>query len=610
MFLPPRLAALAVLSAACALPAAAQETRVDYEVQIEAPRAIRTLLEEHLDLLRWRGNPQIDANQLRRLYRAAPAQIRSLVATQGYYNPAIAPRLVPPPGWNAEAPEASAGRGPWRVEFTVDPGEPARIAKVELAFRGFGLPQAGEGDAADNAATGALRAAWAMPAGRVFRHADWEDAKRALLGLAMQKRYPRATLRDSTATVDAETGQVTLHVVLDSGPEVRFGALRVEGNERYPASVIANLNTIAPGEPYDQARLLALQTRLQETGYFNGIEISTEVDEDAAVAALTGDYRTVTAPLVVRVSETLRKKVTLGVGFSTNTGYRALTSYDDLALFGLRLRSNVTLESKRQTARADLLLPVKPGGYTDSIGVAYEHNDIEGEVRRVASLAAKRSWGSPLTERSVTLEYLTEQREVAGTLPARSNSLPLTYNVTFRRVDDLVFPTRGYVLNAQFGGAPWPILTDTAFLRGYTHGALYRRAGEKGNVILRFETGALASSTKTGVPSTFLFRAGGDQSVRGYGYQELGVHEGDATVGGRYLLTGSAEYQYWFLPRWGAAVFVDAGNAADSLPALKPKAGYGVGARWRSPIGPLNVDVAYGQATRKFQLHFSLGLTF
>ena len=124
------------------------------------------------------------------------------------------------------------------------------------------------------------------------------------------------------------------------------------------------------------------------------------------------------------------------------------------------------------------------------------------------------------------------------------------------------------------------------------------------------EAGALASREKAGVPETFLFRAGGDQSVRGYAFQSLGVREGEAVVGGRYLLTGSAEYQYWFKPPWGIAFFYDAGNAADSIKDLKPESGFGVGARWRSPVGPINVDIAYGQAVKKARLHFSLGFTF
>ena len=98
--------------------------------------------------------------------------------------------------------------------------------------------------------------------------------------------------------------------------------------------------------------------------------------------------------------------------------------------------------------------------------------------------------------------------------------------------------------------------------------------------------------------------------MRGYAYQSLGVAQGSATVGGRYLALGSAEYQYWFLPKWGAALFVDAGNAADKPRDLKPVAGYGLGARWRSPVGPINLDLAYGQKTEKFRMHFSLGFSF
>ena len=81
-------------------------------------------------------------------------------------------------------------------------------------------------------------------------------------------------------------------------------------------------------------------------------------------------------------------------------------------------------------------------------------------------------------------------------------------------------------------------------------------------------------------------------------------------VGGRYLTVASAEYIHWLTPAWGAAAFVDAGNAFDDLSERKPKLGYGVGARWRSPIGPFRIDLAYGADTRQFRLHFSAGFSF
>ena len=45
-------------------------------------------------------------------------------------------------------------------------------------------------------------------------------------------------------------------------------------------------------------------------------------------------------------------------------------------------------------------------------------------------------------------------------------------------------------------------------------------------------------------------------------------------------------------------------------PSLEPALGYGAGVRWRSPVGPLKLDIAYGQEVRKFRLHFSVGVVF
>ncbi|MBC7453229.1 MAG: BamA/TamA family outer membrane protein, partial [Massilia sp.] len=318
----------------------------------------------------------------------------------------------------------------------------------------------------------------------------------------------------------------------------------------------------------------------------------------------------VSSAVLVRVTENKQKNVALGLGYSTNTGNPAQLTYDDLSVLGLRMKSNLLFETLRQSARADFYFPTTPKGDNDSVGAGFERNDLRGERTSVATLAARRAWGSPLLERGLTLEYLSEQRNVDGQMTTSSKSVPLTYSITKRALDNLLSPSTGYVLSAQFGGAVLPVLTDERFLRATTRFVNYRPIGAAGTLVLRAEAGAVASKRKVGVPSTLLFRAGGDQSGRGYAYQELGVTEGSAIVPGRYLLTGSAEYQYWFKPPYGVALFYDAGNAADTLRELTPKSGYGIGARWRSPVGPINVDLAYGHAVKKFRLHFSLGFTF
>jgi len=596
-----KVSGAAALLAAWLLPMAVLAAEpLHYEVRIDAPRPLEQLLEQNLDLLRFRGNPRIDREQLQRLVRVAPAQIKTLVATDGYYSPQVSAQLE-----NADSAPV--------VRIKVEPGEPVRVGEVDLALQGFAAPA---GQPADQRFDlDALRKAWSLKQGAIFRQSDWEQAKRGMLRQVVQTRYPRAQIVESQATVDPDTHLALLHVVIESGPEMRFGALRIEGLKRYPASIVSNLNQIHPGDYYSEAELQSYQSRLQDTGYFASVEVSADMsavlDEQLEAAGKRDtDAPMAPLPLLVRVVENKRKNVSAGLGYSTNTGNRTSLSYDDLSVFGLKMKSALTLETKQQTARGDFYFPITPDGYSDSIGASFQRSDISGEVTSVTSLAAKRAWGTPLLERSVTLEYLSETKTIANVESGSSKSLPLTYAVTWRHLDNLLFPTRGYALNAQLGGALLPILTDEAFVRGYARGVLYRPLGVSSNLILRAELGALASRNKDGVPAVYLFRAGGDQSVRGYAYQALGVQEGTAITGGRYMATGSVEYQYWFKPTWGAAVFYDAGNAADSFKDLHPKSGYGVGGRWKSPVGPINVDVAYGHAVHKMRLHFSLGFTF
>jgi translocation and assembly module TamA len=561
---------------------------IAYQVVLDAPQALADMLENNLDLTRFRGNSRLDLDQLQRLVKAAPEQARTLVATEGYYEPVISAVL-----------DTSGAQPVARLK--VEPGQPVRVGSVDLVLQGF----AASGDPFNSAI---LKERWSLPEGAIFRQADWENAKRSLVRQAVQARFPRAQLLESMAMVDPSNRRVSLQVVLDSGPEMRLGELRIEGLQRYPANVITNINPLRPGDEYSEAALQAFQTRLQDTGYFSGVEVSADLNTPAAEGEAASP---VTVPVLVKVTENKRKSVSAGLGYSTNTGNRAQLSYDDLSVFGLRLKSAITLETRRQAAHADLYWPTTANGYNDSIGTSFERNDLNGEVTSVSTISAKRAWGAPTLERSFTLEYLNESKTIDGTVEPRiSQSLPLTYSLTKRELDSLLFPTTGYVISAQLGGALLPILTEQPFVRGSARLVLYRPLGKWANLILRMDTGVLASRQKSGVPATYLFRAGGDTSVRGYGYQQLGIQEGQAITGGRYLLAGSAELQYWFKPPWGVAVFYDAGNAGDVFKDLKPKSGYGVGMRWRSPVGPINVDVAYGQAIKKYRLHFSLGFTF
>src|SRR5690606_5985145 len=114
-------------------------------------------------------------------------------------------------------------------------------------------------------------------------------------------------------------------------------------------------------------------------------------------------------------------------------------------------------------------------------------------------------------------------------------------------------------------------------------------------LLLRTEVGRTFTDHRERIPEDFLFRAGGSRSNRGYAYQSLGVREGEAIVGGRYLLTASAEYVHWLDDKWGAAVFTDVGDAVDDSGDWQANTSYGIGARFKTPAGPFALDLAYAQ---------------
>ncbi|MGP1678144.1 MAG: autotransporter assembly complex protein TamA [Burkholderiales bacterium] len=568
-------------SPASAVPVQAQALR--YSVELDVPDAYRKLLQEHLEIYTARANPRMGPDQLRFLVRRTPDQISELLATEGYYSPTIDSSL-------------EQRQGAWIARFAIVPGEPSRVAGVNLELRGA---IAGEARAARLAA---MRERWPLREGMVFRQALWEEAKRGVLQLLLSEQYPAAKIASSLATVDPQTRQVALEVVLDSGPAFSFGALEVSGLERYPRSIVDRLNTIAPGSAYSQAKLLEFQALLQDSRYFTGATVSADIDP----------ARPQRVPVKVQVVEAQSRKLGFGAGASTNTGARGQVEYQDLNFLdrAWRLSSLLKLESKKQLLSGNIQLPRTAAGYVDSLTALTERTDIQHDVTRKYSLGAKRARVVGDIERAFSLQYETEREVVAGVPNESNQALVGSYAWTQRKVDNLLYPSDGFLLSAQVGVAAKALLSDQDFLRNYVKASYYRSVGKRGGLILRAELGATLARSSQGIPSDFLFRTGGDQSVRGYAYQSLGVKSGDAIVGGRYLGVASVEYVHWLTEKWGAAVFYDTGTAADNLRDFKPVQGYGAGARWRSPVGLLNLDLAYGREVGKLRVHFSVGIPF
>jgi len=569
-----------LLAQACAPAVAAGLT---YRVEIEAPETLAEPLRKGLNLIRWQDDPQMTPELLRRLVDEAERDARAVAATEGYFSPQVRVAI-------------DEQARPWRVLVQLEPGERTTIAALEIRFSG----PAATDDAA-RAALDRVRSAWALPRGQPFRQEDWERAKRQAVRELARWRYAGARLGASEARVDPATREASLSVELHSGPPFRFGPVQVSGTRRYPAQIVENMNPARPGDDYDRDVLVVYQRRLVETGYFASVQ--AEIDAQAANAAA--------APLRVAVVEAQSKNVETGVSFNTDVGPRLQLRYGDQDLrdSAWRLRSGLSVDRTKQEVQLDLDSPPRRNARWNNFFSSASRTDIQNEVARSFALGVAHNFGTDLANSAAILSWHLEDQRTGTSLTDSRHAVYLGLRRGFRSTDDVVAPRAGYFGSMEVGGG-LPSVSTQQFLRAIGKASLFIPLGRSGDLLLRAQAGAVRADTRQGIPTTFLFRTGGDQTVRGYAFESLGVREGDAIVGGRRLFVASAEYTHWFAEDWGLAAFVDAGDAWDEGERFRAALGYGFGARLRTPIGPARVDLAYGEDTRELRLHLSVGYFF
>lgn len=578
---------LLLLSFSLNLYSADDYTGDDYKVELDAPRDLKSLLEQHLEIISSKNNPRLNPREWQRLFNKAPQQIKALLETEGLFSAQVTSKLEQSPGKNI-------------AYFTITPGPPVLVDKLDIQWQGAVSQQTDK--PAQSLAT--LSDSWALKPGMQFKQESWTQAKRQLLTKLLVARYPNASISESQASIDPKTNTANLRIKIDSGPLVYFGEIEIEGLSRYPQKVIRNINPIKPGDEFSQTQLLVFQNRLQETSYFKSVEISADTKN------IQPEANSQRAPIKIVVTEFPEIKLGLGAGYSTNTGARTQVTLNDLNFLqdGWRLSSSLRLEQKSQNILAEIRLPTTKSGFRDSMNSNLIRTEVEGQTTSSGQVGLRRAWGLRSFEQYVGTNLLAEHVKLDGIDSESNYAATLSYGLTLRRTDNNLNPTRGYLLNAQFTGAPSEQLSDGRFLQSYVRAFGYYPIGNSTQLITRAELGMV--SGKNSAPATYLFRAGGDQSVRGYDFQSLGVVEGDAIAGARYLATGSIELIQWLTSQWGVAVFTDFGNAANSVKDLKPVLGYGLGARWKSPAGPIGADIAYGQETGDYRVHFNIGVAF
>lgn len=577
--------------------AAAAPSPARYRLEVVAPDELRPLLTEYLDLARFRNAPaseDIDDNELNRLAAAAPAQARALLETEGYFTAQV----------RTARSVDTTGRAV--VRLLVEPGPRSVVERVDLAVSGELDTLARQGDDDAAALLAALRRDWALDPGQPFRQPAWTAAKNATVAQLRAEGYPGAAWVKTQARVDPDRQRVEIALELDSGALYRLGELRIDGLQRYDESAVRRLATFGPGTPYSEKRLLDYQERLLTLGLFESA--SVELDADPATAKA--------APVHVRVRELTRQQATVGVGVSANTGPRVTLEHRHRRPFGQDWVATNKFEfgAALKSWSGELISHPLEDLYRNLVAGQAERLRSGEEIRTAWTARLGRTQDTPRIERLYFAE-LTHARVDNPAGRTRGEAVTANYHWIYREVDSVLLPTDGYTLSLQsaIGRSRNSTELNGPFGRGYGRLTLYQPLGRAWYASARVELGNIFAANNVGVPDTLLFRAGGDDSVRGYAYRTLGPLVDGAVASGRVMFTGSAEIARPISaqrPSLWWAVFADAGNAANHWNELEPAWGYGLGLRWRSPVGPLRVDIAYGEEVRRWRLHLSVGIAF
>jgi translocation and assembly module TamA len=566
-------------------------SKSNYAFDIEAPSWLADAVRGSTLVGRWQRREDYDPIQFGGLVARLHDEVQAILQADGRFRGKV-----------------TVAASPGRVRLAVQPGPQVVVAEVSVRIQG---PAREDADAMAQ-----IQGVPGLAVGQPFRTGAWESGKREILDTLNRHGYLRAALTASEARVDVPAGKVTLDIVADSGPRLAFGELEIEGLGRYDRGIVEDLRPFRPGDPYSEATLQEFATRLRISGYFGSVSALPDL------LALQEDPDARQVPIQVVVDELARRRVAFGLGYSTDEGPRGQIGFEHRDLLGraLRMESALVVSAKRQRAFAHFRTPYDDDNRFYGFGQRVEREDIEQLVtlRSDSYVGFGKREGD--IESFTSLQYLIERESIpAGPFgPSERNSLHalvLGKSWTLRRVDSALDPRDGYAVTLQISGARDEVLSDRSFLRLHTRATRFQpmpagTAFEGDTVVALLELGAVGASSREGIPSENLFRAGGVQSIRGYAYQSLGVPRGDAIVGGRYLAITSLEYQRRLADAYSLAAFVDYGNAVDSWSEFDPVAGYGLGLRWRTPIGPVNLDVAYGQAISRYRVHFSIGYTF
>ncbi|QIR07409.1 outer membrane protein assembly factor [Salinivibrio costicola] len=500
--------------------------------------------------------------------------VRKALQAVGFYQPKITTRMD----------------GDATLEVKVDPGKPVRLAQVDVVFSG----EAGMDDDFH-----ALKADGPQP-GEILNHGDYESLKSQIQSLAVKKGYFDGRFTQTRLEVSPTRQQAFIRLHFASGKRYHFGAIRYQGSQ-IQLQRLDTLRGFSPGDPYQVSALGEFNQALANTGWFSSALVQADMEEAEDTEV----------PIKVTLTPEARNKFETGVGYSTDIGPRLKFNWRKpwYNSRGHSITTSLAISEPEQTLTSTYKVPLEDVSreyYQVQLGL--QNTEQRDTSSLEVSTSISRHWLYDTGwQRSVSLRWLYEDYTQGQDEDSVSVVLP-GINFTRTRARGGLMPHWGDKQSITLEAADPIWLSDISLVRLQGRSAWIRSLNKNHRGLLRVDGGALISEEFSEAPPSLRFFAGGDNSIRGYGYETVSpVDDSGQLSGARYMLTGTLEYQYRLGGNWWWALFADGGDAWTHNLSWKRAAGTGI--RWSSPVGPIRLDVARGfdNDDDDFRIHLTLG---
>ncbi|QIM63907.1 hypothetical protein A1D29_07420 [Pasteurellaceae bacterium Orientalotternb1] len=441
--------------------------------------------------------------------------------------------------------------------------------------------------------------------GTILNHETYDNFKSSVDKLAQAKGYLDGVWIAHRLEVYPNEYTADWRLAYNSGERYRYDKIEFE-NSQIREDYLRNILRIKSGDYYHLNDLSKLSSDFTSSNWFASVLVEPEVKEADKTVDLT-----------VLLQPKKKNDVEIGIGFATDVGPRLQLSWKKPWLNdrGHSIESNAYISKPEQSVEFGYKIPLRshPINFFYQISGGMEREDLKDTKSTGAHLAFQRFWNHE-TGWAFSLGVKTRYDSFQQGSDPRLKTLLIypTASLNRKRSDGNRFPLWGdsQKLTLNWGSKAW--VSDVDFYSLKASSAWVRTFADNHRFYLRAEVGYLKTNEFERITPALRYFAGGDMSVRGFGYKDISPRNKNGKLtGGSHLLTGSAEYQYQVYPNWWAATFYDTGYAANRFSHQELHSGAGVGVRWASPIGAIKVDLATPlrspEAKKGIQFYIGLG---